>query len=133
MTATAQILRAAGINLRGSVGNLTGISRDIASASEESILGLAAGINTQNYYMSVINQNVAAILAKLGGEVTPSPSIAPSSVEGGEEGETQWLSVQELVNTHLPNIDQNIADIKTMLSRVITNGTDKGWRVMTKV
>lgn len=47
-----------------SESSLTGISRDIATASEESINGLAAGINTQNYYISHvpgIAANVAAI------------------------------------------------------------------------
>lgn len=42
----------------------TGIARDIATASEESINGLAAGINTQNYYISYvpkISEHVGAI------------------------------------------------------------------------
>lgn len=61
-------LQAAGLDLSQMFGDgttdLTGISRDIATASEESINGLAQGINTQNYYIShvpTISENVAAI------------------------------------------------------------------------
>ena len=52
MTTLMNQLAAAGYNVRQQVGSFTGISRDIAGASEESITGLAAGINTQNFYMS---------------------------------------------------------------------------------
>lgn len=50
--------------------NLTGISREIAGASEESINGLAAMMNTQNYYASrlpSIDVNVARICAMMEG------------------------------------------------------------------
>ena len=67
-------LTAAGSNLRGMTGGFTGISRDIAGASEESINGLAAGINTQNFYMQHIDMNVAAILAALTGGTTTAQS-----------------------------------------------------------
>ena len=71
-------LTAAGINMRQSASGLTGISRNVANASEESILGLAAGINTQNYYMSyvpTISENVSSILTILGG----APAVGKSS------------------------------------------------------
>lgn len=57
-------LRAAGFDvdsLRENTSDLKGISRDIATASEESINGLAAGINTQNFYISQIHENVLMI------------------------------------------------------------------------
>lgn len=57
-------LRAAGFDvdaLRENTSDLKGISRDIATASEESINGLAAGINTQNFYISQIHENVLVI------------------------------------------------------------------------
>lgn len=57
-------LRAAGFDvdsLRENTSDLKGISRDIATASEESINGLATGINTQNFYISQIHENVLMI------------------------------------------------------------------------
>lgn len=71
-------LESAGLNLTEIFGSgdteLTGISRDIATASEESINGLAQGINTQNYYIShvpTISENVAAMRVLMeGGAVT---------------------------------------------------------------
>lgn len=47
-----KFLEKAGISVRDTGAELSGISRDISSASEESINGLAAGINTQNFYIS---------------------------------------------------------------------------------
>lgn len=46
-------------------GELTGISRDIATASEESINGLAVGINTQNFYISRIHANMNLLMESL--------------------------------------------------------------------
>lgn len=63
-------LQEAGLNLQDMFGEqteLTGISRDIATASEESINGLAQGINTQNYYIAFVSENVAAIRAIMEG------------------------------------------------------------------
>ena len=70
-------LQAAGLDLQEMFGEqteLTGISRDIATASEESINGLAQGINTQNYYIShvpTISENVAAIRLLMEGGTMP--------------------------------------------------------------
>lgn len=67
MEALMAKLQEAGLDLQEMFGegtDLTGISRDIATASEESINGLAQGINTQNYYIShvpTISENVMAI------------------------------------------------------------------------
>lgn len=94
-------LAEAGINLRAGQSNLTGISRDIASASEESILGLAAGINTQNFYISGIYTSVNQILALLqGGPV----NTATASAAGATPSTGEYLS-------YLPNIAQNTADM----------------------
>lgn len=54
-------LEQAGISIRSLGGELTGITRDIASASEESINGLAAGINTQNFYFAQQLEEVRGI------------------------------------------------------------------------
>lgn len=60
-----------GLNLRELGGEMTGISRDIATASEESVNGLAAGITTQNYYiaqqLAEIQRIRALVEAGLGG------------------------------------------------------------------
>ena len=93
-----------GINMRGTGSTLTGISKDIAGASEESILGLAAGINTQNYYMSympTISQNVAAIVTLLGGENAisqPGTTLPETSTFG-----------DELFRGQMSRIDENLA------------------------
>lgn len=63
-------LEARGIEMNKILGDsgkgYTGIAREIAIASEESINGLAAGVNTQNFYIAQINANVAAIAQNMG-------------------------------------------------------------------
>ena len=111
MTGLMNSLLESGYNVRQGVGQLTGISRDIAGASEESITGLAAGINTQNFYMSLISQNVAAILQSItGGEVQ------------GATGVTVPDSYKETMLKHmesLPMMKDDIYAIKSMLEKVI--------------
>ena len=110
MTVLIEKLKGAGLDIRQQTTGLTGISKDVATASEESILGLAAGINTQNFYISQIHANVAAILAKMGG--TPS-------VSGGIDVK----ALVELQNQHLaylPVIAQRTADILVRCERAAT-------------
>lgn len=101
------------INMRGTGSTLTGISKDIAGASEESILGLAAGINTQNYYMSympTISQNVAAIVALLGGENVasqPGTTLPGTSTFG-----------DELFRGQMSRIDENLAILVDLVRSV---------------
>lgn len=105
-------LTAAGVNLRQQVGSFTGISRSIAGASEESINGLAAGINTQNFYMSLISQNVAAILAAMTGEQVEGATGAAAVPDTYKE--------QMLVYAgSLPQMRDDMASIRAMLSQVI--------------
>ena len=95
-TNAIKMLEAMGINIREMGANLTGISKDIATASEESILGLAAGINTQNFYISQIH---AAVLRM------------EMLMQNGGSG----VNIQDLVTmqnqhlAHLPNIAANTA------------------------
>lgn len=110
MNVLIERLKGAGLDIRQQTTGLTGISKDVATASEESILGLAAGINTQNFYISQIHANVAAILAKMGG--TPS-------VSGGVDVK----ALVELQNQHLaylPVIAQRTADILVRCERAAT-------------
>lgn len=104
LSVSMEALRQAGFDLeslRDTTSGLKGISRDIASASEESINGLAAGINTQNFYISQIHANVAM--------------IAQYMLNGNKVPYTGGMSMQELVtmqNTYLstlPAIEANTA------------------------
>lgn len=106
-------LLAAGVNLRDQAGSMTGISRDIAGASEESILGLTAGINTQNFYMQHIDMNVAMILAALTGGTTTAGSGTT-----GEYVDPYKDQMLAYVGT-LPQMRDEMASIRAMLERVI--------------
>lgn len=104
---TVDALRSQGLNLRSTVGGLKGISRDIASASEESINGLAAGINTQNYYISGIYGSVNNILALLMGgtaNVGQQPQLASVALDS-------YLS-------YIPTISQHTADTVAHCERI---------------
>ena len=130
LNAMGQVLRSSGINLRSTVGNLSGISRDIATASEESILALAAGINTHNFYMSympTISADVRQIAEIMSGS-TGQAVVQTAAPEGAV-----MPSIQEMIYDHLPNMDRNLSEIKDMLSHVITTGSNKGWYVATKL
>ena len=115
MTALMERLTAAGVNIRDTGSSLSGISKDIAGASEESINALASGINTQNFYMSYmpnIDRNVAAILVAIQGGTTPNTVASPqtTSVQFGDETFRGQMS----------RIDENVAGIYQMIRSVIT-------------
>ena len=97
MTNLMNALGAAGISVRGMGTDLTGISKDIATASEESILGLAAGINTQNFYISQVPPKLDTIIAILQGGATP---IAGVNVQ-------DLITIQNQHLAYLPNIATN--------------------------
>lgn len=113
LSSVMQVLRANGIDVRNTVGSFKGVAHEVATASEESILALAAGINTQNFYMASINANVQQIVTMLSGGA--ARDVAPQSAPAAAGA----LSVQELMNTHLPSIRYDIAEIRSMLSDVI--------------
>ena len=99
MTNLMNALKQAGLDVRDTTSGLTGISKDIATASEESILGLAAGINTQNFYISQIHANVALITqwVQSGGMATQGVNIS------------DLITLQNQHLSHLPNISANTA------------------------
>lgn len=99
MTNLMNALEKAGISTRDTATELSGISKDIATASEESILGLAAGINTQNFYISQIHANVALITqwVQSGGMATQGVNIS------------DLITLQNQHLSHLPNIAANTA------------------------
>lgn len=112
-TVAANQLQAYGYNLRQQAGQFTGISRDIAGASEESITGLAAGINTQNFYMQHIDMNVALILSALtGGASTAGASVTGEVVDPYKDQMLQFAG-------HIPAMDQNLAELLAEVRKVI--------------
>jgi hypothetical protein len=96
------MLEQMGINLRGLGGEMTGISRDIATASEESILGLAAGINTQNFYISQVPTKLDTIIGLLRGDGA-MPQGSAITLQDVMIAQNQFLS-------HLPTIAQHTAE-----------------------
>ena len=120
MTGLVNNLAGAGINLRQQAGQFTGISRDIAGASEESILGLAAAVNTANFYIShvpTISENVAAIREVLTGEAVPGRRNT-AATRGDVEGPTyedQMLAYA----ASIPLMRDDTATIRALLERVI--------------
>ena len=115
MTGLMNNLTTAGIDLRTHAGQFTGISRDIAGASEESILGLAAAVNTANFYIShvpAIAENVAALRAALAGD---TPATVRTTASEGPTYEDQMLG---LVG-RMPTIEQHLADLLSEVRKVI--------------
>lgn len=108
-TNAMKMLEAMGINIREMGQGLTGISKDIATASEESILGLAAGINTQNFYISQIH---AAVLRM--------EMLMQSGGPGVNIQDLVTMQNQHLAN--LPNIAANtantLAECRSILAEV---------------
>lgn len=99
-----EFLENAGISMRDLGGNLSGISREIASASEESINGLAAGINTQNYYIAQQLSEVQTIRALL----EANGIIATS--QSKSQGYADLVELQTQAMTHLAAIERNTAE-----------------------
>ena len=101
MTNLMNALAQAGISVRGMGSDLTGISRDIATASEESILGLAAGINTQNFYISQVPTKLDTIIGLLRG--------GSQVVQGGVNMQ-DLITIQNQHLSYLPTIAQHTSE-----------------------
>lgn len=114
-----------GQSLRKTSGQFTGISRDLAGASEESITGLAAGISTQNFYMQHIDLNVSAILATLtGGTSTAGASNTGEYVDPYKDQMLLYVG-------SLPQMRDEMAAIRSLLDKVIKPvGTVSSHRVI---
>ena len=126
MTNLMNSLAASGYNVRQGLGQFTGISRDIAGASEESINGLAAGINTQNFYMSLISQNVAAILASMTGQEVNGVAGAAAPTDPYKDAVLENMSM-------IPLMHEDMYAIRSMLEKVIRpNGTTATHYVATR-
>lgn len=126
MTNLMNSLAASGYNVRQGLGQFTGISRDIAGASEESINGLAAGINTQNFYMSLISQNVASILASMTGQEVNGVAGAAAPTDPYKDAVLEHMSM-------IPLMHEDMYAIRSMLEKVIRpNGTTATHYVATR-
>lgn len=115
LTAYAERLKAAGFNIRSTASSMSGISKEIASASEESIQGLAAGINTQNYYMSYmpgIAANVAAILAAINGQGATRTETSTTVAD------TATIFGDETFRGQMNRLDMNIAELLSIAKSV---------------
>jgi len=109
-------LTAEGYNFRQQVGQYTGIKRNIANATEESVNGLTQAMNVNNFYMSHIPglaANVAQILAIMSGGTAENP-VTGASYQLNNELVLQYMSA-------LPNIDQNIAELLRTVKSVISD------------
>ena len=111
MTNLMNALSQAGISVRGMGSNLTGISRDIATASEESILGLAAGINTQNFYISQVPTKLDTIIGLLRGDGA-MPQGSALTLQDVMIAQNQFLS-------HLPTIAQHTAETVAECKQIV--------------
>lgn len=105
-----ETLKEYGYDITKTASNLSGISKDIATASEESILGLAAGINTQNFYISQIHSNVAMLTQWImdGGMGTQGVNVA------------DLITIQNQHLAHLPNIAVNTASTLAECRNILT-------------
>lgn len=116
MNTLMNTLATSGYDIRRQAGQFTGISRNIANATEESINGLAAGINTQNFYMSympTISADVAAIRAALVGASTAPAAVQATTSEPSAFGDEKFRG-------QMARLDENIAALTEMIRSVRT-------------
>ncbi len=121
-------LKARGYDMKKLLGDTggneyTGIKRDIASASEESINGLAAGINTQNYYIAKQLAEVQRIRGLL--EVGVTPIVA-----GGSSSDA--IALQNQAMGHLAAININTSET-LRYCKAIAENCDSQLSVMRRV
>lgn len=117
-----EALKAAGLDissLRDTTGEFSGIAKNVASASSEEILQLSGFVNTALFYVSPIpriDENLAAVRAIL--ERGGSPSLPASAAP------RDYTDILTTANQHLsslPRMERHLAEIHTMLGRVVTS------------
>lgn len=91
----------------------TGIARDIATASEESVNGLAAGINTQNYYIAQQLQEIQRIRAIV------ETGLQAGSRSRASDGGANLLIMQERAMNHFAAIEANTAATVARLDSLV--------------
>lgn len=88
--------------LNSDASDYTGMAKNVATATSEEINANTAALNTQNFYMATINENVAMIAQKLlvGGGMS-------TTTNKGEAGWTDWQ--RQAMDSYLA-IQRNTAD-----------------------
>ncbi len=109
-----KFLEQSGIKVRDLGGELTGITREYANASEESITGLAAATNTQNFYIQQISGEVQIIRQLI------QSGRTGTTVETGS-GYAELLEVQNRSMEHLSMIERNTAETVTECRKIASS------------
>ncbi len=92
------ILERAGINASALNSNLTGITRNIANASEDSINGLATAMEAQNYHIRSIASDVRALRTSL-------------DASNADDDPLNWRNWQAQSLNGIHGIERNTAEI----------------------
>lgn len=123
--AVMAVAESAGMKVREMGGESTGISKSVGSASSEEINALAAGINTQNYYVSYIPQIYALLQSMSGGGANAS---------GGSDTSLQAQAMQHYaaIEANTAGTLRELQGLALLLGRVIKYKGGE-WRVNTNV
>lgn len=113
--------------LRATEGELTGISKGVAQASEESVVTLSGYANSILYYHVQEATDIAAIRAILEGKTIVSTNTSQPSSENGSVNIGQLISLQQdllaqvvLIKNDTGAIREDITDIKDTLRSVVS-------------
>lgn len=113
--------------LRATEGELTGISKGVAQASEESVVTLSGYANSILYYHVQEATDIAAIRAILEGKTIVSTNTSQPSSESGSVNIGQLISLQQdllaqvvLIKNDTGVIREDITDIKDTLRSVVS-------------
>lgn len=113
--------------LRATESELTGISKGVAQASEESVVTLSGYANSILYYHVQEATDIAAIRAILEGKTIVSTNTSQPSSESGSVNIGQLISLQQdllaqvvLIKNDTGAIREDITDIKDTLRSVVS-------------
>ncbi len=113
--------------LRATEGELTGISKGVAQASEESVVTLSGYANSILYYHVQEATDIAAIRAILEGKTIVSTNASQPSAESGSVNIGQLISLQQdllaqvvLIKNDTGAMRCDIADIKDTMKSVVS-------------
>ncbi len=113
--------------LRATGSELTGISKGVAQASEESVVTLSGYANSILYYHVQEATDIAAIRAILEGKTIVSTNTSQPSSENGSVNIGQLISLQQdllaqvvLIKNDTGAIREDITDIKDTLRSVVS-------------
>lgn len=102
-----------GYQSRGDAEEARGIAKSVGSATSEEVNANTAALTTQTHYMAMVNENVWAIRRLMEAGTTGA----------GVTGTIDYTPMMATANAHLsslPRIEHHIAEIHTLLGRVVT-------------